>query len=69
MCGDYDSVIGMKKDSSVARMVTKVPGDRFAPAEGEGHGMRHISSKRTSTGCAARIEAIQDRAEACQHGA
>ena len=36
MCGDYDSVIGMKKQSSIARQLTKMPGERFAPAEGEG---------------------------------
>jgi metallophosphoesterase (TIGR00282 family) len=35
MCGDYDSVIGMRKESSVSRMITKMPGERFAPAEGE----------------------------------
>ncbi len=34
MCGDYDSVIGMKKDNAVARFVRKLPGERLAPAEG-----------------------------------
>jgi len=34
MCGDYDSVIGMQKEASVARFVRKMPGERFAPAEG-----------------------------------
>ena len=36
MCGDYDSVIGMKKDVAIQRFVRKVPGERLAPAEGEG---------------------------------
>jgi metallophosphoesterase (TIGR00282 family) len=36
MCGDYDSVIGMKKQSSIAKQLTRMPGERFAPAEGEG---------------------------------
>jgi len=36
MCGDYDSVIGMKKEGAVLRFIKKVPGDRLAPAEGEG---------------------------------
>ena len=36
MCGDYDSVIGMKKETAVQRFVRKVPGERLAPAEGEG---------------------------------
>lgn len=35
MCGDYDSVIGMKKDEAVARFVTKLKGERLTAAEGE----------------------------------
>ncbi|HLI13575.1 MAG TPA: TIGR00282 family metallophosphoesterase [Alphaproteobacteria bacterium] len=35
MCGDYDSVIGMKKDVAVARFVNKLRGERLSPAEGE----------------------------------
>jgi len=35
MCGDYDSVIGMKKEIAVQRFVRKIPGERLAPAEGE----------------------------------
>lgn len=35
MCGDYESVIGMKKDTAVQRFVRKLPGERFTPAEGE----------------------------------
>ena len=34
MCGDYDSVIGMKKQAPIARFVRKVPGERLEPAEG-----------------------------------
>jgi calcineurin-like phosphoesterase len=34
VCGDYDSVIGMEKSTSVAKLVRKMPGERFAPAEG-----------------------------------
>ncbi len=34
MCGDYDSVIGMKKDIAIARFVRKMPGERLQPAEG-----------------------------------
>lgn len=36
MCGDYDSVIGMQKDNSVARFLTQLPGKRYEPALGEG---------------------------------
>ncbi|MDX2027987.1 MAG: TIGR00282 family metallophosphoesterase [Alphaproteobacteria bacterium] len=35
MCGDYDSVIGMKKELAVWKFTRKVPGERLAPAEGE----------------------------------
>ena len=35
MCGDYDSVIGMKKASAIERFVKKIPGGRLEPAEGE----------------------------------
>lgn len=34
MCGVYDSVIGMEKDSATGRFTRKVPGDRLKPAEG-----------------------------------
>jgi metallophosphoesterase (TIGR00282 family) len=36
MCGDYDSVIGMKKEGIIARFVSKMPGERMQVAEGEG---------------------------------
>ncbi len=36
MCGDYDSVIGMQKEGSVARFVRKMPGERLQVAEGDG---------------------------------
>jgi 2',3'-cyclic-nucleotide 2'-phosphodiesterase len=36
MCGDYDSVIGMKKDAAVSRFIKKIPGERLEPAEAEG---------------------------------
>lgn len=34
MCGDYDSVIGMRKESSIARFRSKRPGERLGPADG-----------------------------------
>ncbi|CAK0779264.1 2',3'-cyclic-nucleotide 2'-phosphodiesterase [uncultured Gammaproteobacteria bacterium] len=36
MCGDYDSVIGMKKEGSVFRFVRRLPAERMTPADGEG---------------------------------
>ncbi len=35
MSGDYDSVLGMGKAEPIARFLTRIPGDRFAPASGE----------------------------------
>lgn len=35
MCGDYDSVIGMRKEASIQSFRTKRRGDRLAPADGE----------------------------------
>jgi 2',3'-cyclic-nucleotide 2'-phosphodiesterase len=34
MCGDYDSVIGMRKENAIARFVTKLPGERLEVADG-----------------------------------
>ena len=36
MCGDYDSVLGMKAAEPVNRFITRIPRDRFEPALGEG---------------------------------
>lgn len=35
MCGDYDSVIGMKKEAAIHKLVRKIPGERFTPAEND----------------------------------
>jgi metallophosphoesterase (TIGR00282 family) len=35
MCGDYDSVIGMRKEAAIARFTRKVPGERLGPAGGK----------------------------------
>jgi metallophosphoesterase (TIGR00282 family) len=35
MCGDYDSVIGMKKELAIWKFTHKIPGERLSPAEGE----------------------------------
>jgi len=32
MCGDYDSVIGMRKEAAIARFTTKMPTERLGPA-------------------------------------
>jgi metallophosphoesterase (TIGR00282 family) len=35
MCGDYDSVIGMEKNTAAARFWRRTPGERLTPADGE----------------------------------
>ncbi len=35
MCGDYDSVIGMKKEASIGNFLRRLPRERMQPAEGE----------------------------------
>lgn len=35
MCGDYDSVIGMKKEAAIYKLVRRLPGERFTPAEND----------------------------------
>ena len=35
MCGDYNSVLGMKADEPINRFITRIPKDRFEPAMGE----------------------------------
>ena len=35
MTGDFDSVIGVRKDISIHRFIRKIPGERMIPADGE----------------------------------
>ncbi len=59
MCGDYDSVIGMKKDAAVLRFIKKVPGDRLAPADGEGTLCAAIVETDDKTGLARAIKPLR----------
>ncbi len=59
MCGDYDSVIGMKKESAVQRFVRKVPGERLSPAEGEGTLCAAVVETDDRTGLAASVRPIR----------
>ena len=59
MCGDYDSVIGMKKEAAIARFVRKMPGERLSPADGEGTMCGIYAEIDTTTGLARRIEPVR----------
>jgi metallophosphoesterase (TIGR00282 family) len=59
MCGDYDSVIGMKKEISLARFVRKMPGERLAPADGPATLCGVYLETDDRTGLARRIEPVR----------
>jgi metallophosphoesterase (TIGR00282 family) len=59
MCGDYDSVIGMKKDAAVLRFIKKVPGDRLIPADSEGTLCAAIVETDDKTGLARSIKPLR----------
>ncbi len=59
MCGDYDSVIGMKKAQPVERFTRKMRGDRLSPAEGPATLCGLFLETDDATGLAKRIEPVR----------
>lgn len=59
MCGDYDSIIGMKKDVATQRFVRKMPGERLTPAEGEGTLCAVYAELDDATGLAKRVAPVR----------
>jgi metallophosphoesterase (TIGR00282 family) len=59
MCGDYDSVIGMKKGPIVQRAATKLPTERKSPADGPATLCGVYVESDDKTGLAMRIEPIR----------
>lgn len=59
MCGDYDSVIGMKKEPAVARFIRKMPGERLTPAEQTPTLCGLVVETDPATGLAVRAEALR----------
>lgn len=59
MCGDYDSVIGMGKETAVFRLVRKLPSDRLAPAEGEATVCGVVIDIDDATGLAVAIKPLR----------
>lgn len=59
MCGDYNSIIGMQKESIIARFVTKMPGERMTVAEGEATLCAAFVETDDATGLARRIAPLR----------
>jgi metallophosphoesterase (TIGR00282 family) len=59
MCGDYDSVIGMHKDSAALRYWRKMPGEKLGPAEGPVTLCGTFVETDDGTGLALRIEPVR----------
>lgn len=59
MCGDYDSVIGMKKGPLIQRAATRLPTERKAPAEGPATMCGVYIESDDNTGLAVRIAPIR----------
>jgi metallophosphoesterase (TIGR00282 family) len=59
MCGDYDSVIGMKKDAATARFVRKISSERLSPADNEGTLCAVFAETDDATGLARRIAPVR----------
>ncbi len=59
MCGDYDSVIGMKKGPLVQRAATRLPVERKSPAEGPATLCGVFIESDDRTGLAVRVEPIR----------
>jgi calcineurin-like phosphoesterase len=59
MCGDYDSVIGMKKELSIWKFTRKIPGERMSPAEGEATICGALVVTDDTSGKAVSIDAVR----------
>ncbi|MBL6945692.1 MAG: TIGR00282 family metallophosphoesterase [Rhodospirillales bacterium] len=59
MCGDYNSVIGMKKDTALARLTRVTPADRLEPATGEATLCAALLETDDDTGLAKTFEPIR----------
>lgn len=59
MCGDYDSVIGMKKEAPIWRFTRKLPGEKLQPAEGPATVCGVIADTDDKTGLARAVAPIR----------
>ncbi|MBL6927540.1 MAG: TIGR00282 family metallophosphoesterase [Rhodospirillales bacterium] len=59
MCGDYDSVIGMKKETAIARLTDVTPAERLQPATGKATLCGVLLETDDKTGLAVSFEPIR----------
>jgi calcineurin-like phosphoesterase len=59
MCGDYDSIIGMKAPAAVNRFLTKMRTERLEPAEGDATLCGVLVETADATGLAARCAPVR----------
>ena len=59
MCGDYNSVIGMKKEAAINKFTRKMPGARLEPAEEEATTCAVLLETDDRTGLAKKIEPVR----------
>jgi metallophosphoesterase (TIGR00282 family) len=59
MCGDYNSVIGMRKEAAIARFTRKIPTDRLSPADGEATVCGCVVETDDVTGLAKSIQPVR----------
>jgi hypothetical protein len=59
MTGDFDSVIGVRKDISIHRFVRKIPGERMLPADGEATVCGTFIVTSDNTGLAKEIQPVR----------
>ncbi|MEW5704991.1 MAG: TIGR00282 family metallophosphoesterase [Pseudomonadota bacterium] len=59
MCGDYDSVIGMKKETSIKRFLRPIRTEPFSPAEGEATLCGVFVETNPKTGLASRVAPLR----------
>jgi hypothetical protein len=59
MCGDYDSVIGMEKQTAIERLTQTLPTERLEPAGGEPTVCGLLVETDDATGLAVRLDPIR----------
>lgn len=59
MCGDYDSVIGMRKEAAISKFLRKVPNEKLEPADGEGTLCAVFLETDDNTGLATQIRPLR----------